>query len=730
MKRLTAVILTLVLLLTVCCSCKGNEAAAVAAYKLPERLSAAKSCVLAENENHRLDWDYSLKRLILTELKSGKAWSSYPDGIGDGEEALESNLSASIKISYIEPVKTVEMETDSQSLLANGGFIAAKKIKNGIRLTYYFNDVEISVPVEYVLDENGLTASVLPSGITEGKNKLYSVSLLPFFASAENNTDSYVFVPSGSGALMYTDDKERTTRSYSEPVFGQDETVQDTFKNKQTQSIKLPVFGIKSEDSAMLGILEEGAESAYIEAKTGDSVDGYSYVYAKFLLRGSANAYVKDVNGGNSEVKKITDGFVALERMTVRYSILSDKAPDYNLMAAAYREYLGLKSSTAAVPELMLGIWGGAEVRRLFLGIPYHTVEGVTDFNSAKEILADIKAEADVGIVADLKGFGKSGIDYGKIGGGFKFGGFAGKQKDFESLNSWCEQENIVLAVDYDLMYFNKSSSGYSASFDTAKTANDIKAQKQYYSIVTHEKRTDIKATSLLKRGLTDSLSNSLLKATESYGIRSVGLASLSSSAYSDYKNPSYYNKAGSAEDFAELMGKIKQSGKSFVAENANSYSAVFADYILNSPTSSSLYNALDVEIPFYQMVFHGAIPLSSGAINLADDGKTEFLKAMSTGSSLYFTVCDSVDSDFIVGVHDALAVGEYSGIKDMLIDYAEQSKELIARVGNSNIVSYEIKDSLSRTEFENGTVVFVNFGNADKKCELGTVKAQDFIYG
>lgn len=734
MKRIISIISALFLVLSVCCSCGKAETSAVPKYQLPKKLSAAKSGTLAENSSYRLDWDYDLKCITLTDVNSGDSWSTIPEEYlktaTDTEEIVSSNLSVSLKITYIEPKQSLQMETDSAELLSNGGFIAAKRIENGIRLTYYFTEVEISVPVEYVLEQSGLTVSIIPEGITEGENKLYSVALLPFFASAKNNTDSYAFVPSGSGAIMYTDDTDRQARSYSEPVFGHDEAFQTTFKNQQTESVRLPVFGMKNGNKAMLGIIENGAECANIEAKTGDSGDGFSSVYTVFLMRGYANAYVKDVNGNNSEVKKYTNGIVDLDRMTVRYSLLSGENVGISEMAAAYREYLGLEPNEKAdSPELMLTFYGGAQIRKLFLGIPYQAVVGVTDFDSAQSILADVQKNTGVGILANLKGFGESGLDYGELGGGFIFGSHAGSKKEFASLNDWCSEQGIVLSTELDLVHFNNSANGYSASFDTAITANEVAAKKYYYSVVTHEQNTELKAASFLMRGLTESLTKSVTKMTERYSLSAVTLGTLSNTAYSDYESDKYYNKANTAKDFEKTASAIKKNNTLIIADNANSYAAVKADYILNTPTSSSQYNDLDMDVPFYQMVFRGSVPISSRAINLADEARTEFLKAVSTGSSLYFTVCHNVGDEFIVGVHDALAVSEYSGISGIITEYVNESKELLSKVSDSLILSYQRDGNLSRTEFSNGTVVYVNFGNTEKKTELGTVKAQSFIY-
>lgn len=52
----------------------------------------------------------------------------------------------------------------------------------------------------------------------------------------------------------------------------------------QQQEVKLPVFGLIREQGAMLGIIEQGASLATINADTSGRLNGYNYVYPSFTL--------------------------------------------------------------------------------------------------------------------------------------------------------------------------------------------------------------------------------------------------------------------------------------------------------------------------------------------------------------------------------------------------------------------------------------------------------------
>ena len=718
-KKIMALAVTVFLLISSLCSC-GETTEAVKKFGLPKKIPAAKSDVVAEVDGYALLWEKETSRLILK--TNDFEWNSTPDNENTA-------LDMSVKISYIENTKSVEMETDSAVLLQNGGYISAKRIENGIRLTYYFTDVKISFPVEYQLDENGFTANIITDQISEDNYKLYSISLLPFFASAKNNTDSYVLVPSGSGALMYTDDNTRALRTFDGEIYGSDENLQNTFEFTQYEAVRLPVFGVKNENAAILGIAENGAESGRVVAQCGDSSIGYSSAYVKFNVRGYANAYVKDVYGNNTEVKKFTDGIVKTKKLGVRYISVNG---GYSQMAEVYRNYLyenGLKDSDNETPDVMLEFLGGARTRNLFLGIPYYSFYSTTTVKQVKTILEDIYKNNSANAVSVLKGFGEDGLDYGKLGGGFKLSGNLGTKKDLKNLISYSQEHNSTLAFDFDLIYFNKSTGGLSKSFDVAKTANSVATTKYMRSIVTGENDGATLSAKLLSRAKISNAAQKAADALEKYGFSSVSASTLSSTAYSDYGGSDYYCKAKTASEVKKAINMLKGKNRSFVAQNANIYAVLNADYVMGTPSASSKENAFDVEIPFYQMVLRGVLPISSSAINLAENWNQEYLFAVSTGCIPYYTVCAEYNDTLITNRNNALAASCYDGIKDRISEDINKYGELLKLLSNSKIVSYEHNGNISETVFDNGIKVYVNWSEEEINTKTGIIPPYSYSY-
>ena len=730
LKRCLALLLLAAMMVGLLSACSADQqTGSLKGFSLPEQLKTIKSGVVAENDRVSLSWDMDTASLQLQDKATGEIWSSIPYGYYQSEETgnnyVQNGLRSSLYLTYEDGEKHVEVDNNS---FRHAQYVTAQKIEGGVQLTYYFCNAEISVPVKYTLEEDGMTATVDVANITEGKYKILSVSVLPFFCSAENTADNYLLVPSGSGALMMTDDTERSTRRYSEQVYGTDASAAPVFRNTAHNTVRLPVFGAKNGSNAMLAMITAGSEMATVNAIAGDKMYGYSAAYATFALRGLATTYTTNSWGGANTVKRYSTDVINVNP-GVRYVLLNEKKNDYNAMAAAYRSYLkksaGLKEEIGT-PDLMLTMLGGVPVRKLFMGVPYETMSVMTSFADVQSILSDIQTQTGASMTVNLKGFGSTGLEAGKLGGGFKADSAFGGQKELDALTDWCENSKIDSFFDYDLVFYRDSGNGFS-THNSAISAALIRATYYDYDIVTHQQTGE--EMYLANRYTMAKSAKKVAELAEKQGTTGAGISTLSNTAYSDYNDRNYYCKAHMSDDVQRMIDTLHTAGLKVFGEQANAYAAVKLDYIYDTPTESSGYFALDVDIPFYQMVFKGSVGLSGGAINLAQDPKTEFLKTIATGSSLGYTLCSSAERDVILSHHSAVGSGIYAGLSEQIAEYMAQAQPLLDQVRTASIVSYEKNGNVSRTEFDNGVVVYVNYGHTTEQTELGALDAMSFQF-
>ena len=732
-KRILSLILVALLLTLAGCGGKhaDNRIFLLKKYGLPEEMRTVKSSVVAENGKMELSWDVDKSCVLLKDKESGTVWSTIPyDFYSKNESAIlyvEDGICSSLKITYVDSEKHNEVELNSNS---DAEYILASKLKNGIRVTYYFEKAQISVPVLFRLEEDGVSVSLDIRGITETQNKIYKVSLTPFFASCKNGKDSYLFVPSGSGALMYTDDDYRESRIYSEPVYGEDLAEQSIYKTTSTESVRMPVFGAKSGSDAILGVITAGDDIAEINAIAGDEQYGFSGAYASFILRGKTESNLKGQSNQNSQMIKYSDGLVSLNRATVRYIMVPSDKSDYNGMAQIYRKYLsenqGLKSNV--IPkDTVLTFLGGGLKRKLFLGVPYNTYVPLTTTEETEKIIDSVRKDTNASMAVNLKGYGIGGLDNTDIGGGFKVEKSVGGKKAIIEFMEKSYKNKIDAFYDFELISFINSSNGYSKR-QAAITPSGVRAKAYEYTIVIRE-QDKTKYRYLNSRYKIAASANDVLVAAGGFGIKGVSLSSLVNTSFSDYSSPDYYCKANMSTDVERLLKIIKKQGFKTMGESANIYAATNLDYIFNTPATSSMYNSLDKDIPFYQMVLRGGTGLTGGVINLSAIPENEFLNSVSLGCSLGFMLCDKAEMSFVKSSQNAVSLSVYEDLRGEISEYINAAKPLFEKLGSAKILSYERNGDIAVTKFDNGVTVCVNYGDKEAETEIGTVKAKSFIY-
>lgn len=734
MKK-TKTIITLLLIVCMTfsvCGCSNEKGNITNKYNLPKNLSTVKSSVIDENDRFALSWDLDNSTITVLDKQTGKNWCSVPyeyisNGVGNSKY-VNNGLQSGIVVTYHDSKKNSEAEASSYS---NADYIIAKKTKNGLRLIYYFDTLKFSIPLLFKLEEDGVSVSLEISKISEKENKVIAVSVLPFFASCKNNTDSYIFVPDGSGAIMNVDDNVRTPRYYNKEIYGDDATSQTIYKTELSKQVLLPVFGVKDRENALLGIVTKGAETAKVKAVVGDSQYGYSGVCADFKVRGKSVSYLKTSGGTNNEVSKYTDGFVNLPKATVKYVFLDSDKANYNGMASAYKQYLvkeyKLKNSVET-PDVFFNVLGGYYITKSFFGIPYRSLTSLTTCDEAKAILKDVNSKTKASFAVNLRGFTESGLDYGKVAGGYKTAGLFGGQKAMSELTNWCAKNGGNAFVDYDLINFNESSGGFSVR-RSATTVNDTRAVVYDYLLATHAQDTSGRKAFLVNREKLATSAEKIAEKVSKTGIKGASFTTLSNTAFSDNRSDYYFCKAHMTEDVQRILKKIRKNGISTFGSNANVYSAVYLDYIFDTPLSSSKYYSTDIDIPFYQMVFKGLVAMSGEPINISANERLTYLKSVSVGASLGFTVCDHVYDSQYSSVHSSASLGVYSGIDEKICEYINEAKPLLLKIRDTGIKSYEISSDVSKTVFENGVVLYVNYGDNAAETELGTVNAQSFVY-
>lgn len=716
-KKLVCLILAVMILASICGCGKKGVTILPAPYDSTTQYDFSVKGEVAKVGSYTLAFDEKSGFPVVYNDESKKKWDS----------SLKGSFAASAIF-----VKLYDPEYESfvtvKSVEAVGeGRVKTETITNGVRITYFFDEYEVSVPVYYTISENGLKIKIVPSEIDEHDYTVMSVSVSPFLCSAKNekNNSRYLFVPSGSGALMYTDERGEI-RTYEEEVYGVDLAREEKWSYNNAQQIHLPVFGAVDSTEAMYGIISSGAECSSIGAIAGDSALGYSGVYPIFNVR-AYNTVQIDI-GGTTGLKQ----FIRLadkrnsEEFEVQYSILSGSDATYNGIAKAYREYLGLESGVNN-KLLNLTLLGGVMADRSALGIPYTTFSSSTTISQASDIVSELYEDNKVAMNIRLLGYGKTGLTADELAGSFEINSKLGSKSEIKDFDALCKKTGSNLFIDYDVIQFASSGNGYSNRSDVAVDTTDFRVKKYAFDIALRNVDTTQKSKYLLGRAKIKTAVNDALNSANKYEISGISLDTLGRMAYSDFSDTKYYGKGKIDEDVSNALKSVVDSKSKLLTTSSNDYAAKLSDYIDSIPTNSSNIDSLDVDIPFYGIVFSGCKE-TSVAINLSSEPRRKFLNAIKTGSGLSFVIASDVNSDVIASEFSAYISADYNSNKDDINSYFAESKDFLGSVSGVSVKSYDIiSKGVTKTVFENGVVVFVNETVEDVVCEDIPVKSMSF---
>lgn len=731
--KLRKIILYLLIVSLLCLPLTACSGDTVTVNVKPEEMNIEDSCTVDENSNYSLLWDEAQTCVLLKSKTTSEVWSTVPyDFYLQGDSNI--NLSAPMFINYYNPSDGSLMTAKAYADCIEKGNLSVAVADGRVKMEFYFDDAEILVPLEISLGENGLKATVKTSDIKEsGKTNLINVSVLPYLCSTPNAEDklSYLFIPVGSGALMYTDeDVQEFSRTYSGEVYGSDQARHLLDDSTDEEPIRLPVYGVKNGNSAMLAIIEEGSEAATVTADAGNSRNGYSTVYSTFTVRGYDETEVERTSYSDALI--YAEEYNPNVSYTVGYYPLSGDKADYNGMAELYKEYLskngGFTDSDLTQSPYQLSFLGGSLVRNVAVGIPYKRMQTATTFAEAQQIIEELTAETENTPSVILEGYTADGLDTGRIAGGYSLSSKLGGKKEYKELKAYCEEKGIALFAEYDIVQFNSSANGFSTNFDIAQTAG--KQLAAFYPRKKNIRYSDeeLAKTGLLQRSELEKAVNKLVKKTDY--MSGISLTTLGSMAYSDYSNESYYAKGEMAAQVQSLLKKVSDGGHSLNVGAANGYAAQAADSISRVPLTGGEYFSLDESIPFYQMIFHGSSALYSTPINLSEDAVASVLRAVEGGVSLSFTLTAN-SSTALADTQSGEYYGSvYSGNKDSIIDLITKTADYFGKIGNQTIASHEIVSSaVTHTVFFDGTSVWVNHGKTAAKVEGTKLEGLSFRY-
>lgn len=595
-----------------------------------------------------------------------------------------------------------------------------------------------NITLEYKLDGDNLVAQIDPTKVEYNTESYYlvDIDLLEFFGAAASEEEGYLFVPDGSGALIYLNNQKTTAAAYIASVYGQDITNSYNSRKEseidQAVTVRMPVFGLKSGDKAWFAIIEGAAERANVNAEVAGRTNSYNNVYAGFTYLSYGEISLGDVVG--SQTFQMYSPAEFTENFSVRYAFLHGEEADYTGMAHYYQDYLVeqgafTKQEQSDEIPLYLNLIGAIEKTKSVFGIKYNATQSLTTYAQAVRIVEELEQAGVGGIKVQYQGWSRGGL-HGtapkavKALSALNSGGV--NLKEFLQKMS-AKGIQVFHSAELQFVYDQCLGDGYTPSSDAPQYYDKSTVRTGEYLIPNgYQPERDI---NMISPYIVTSMAKTFLKKVSSYKLAGISVNSLATELYSDFSNEQYADRTMAAEYNAEAIKMLGESvNGNVLANNANAYSFAWLSDIIEVPFDSNRAQIIDESIPFYAIVLHGYKDFAGPALNLADDYTTTVLQSIECGAGLSFqwiyesnSLLKDTDFDYLYSVN-------YGVWKEDAIQTWKRVNDAVGSVQGQRILEHEkLATGVYATTYEDGTKVIVNYGNEAVTVAGTKVNAKDF---
>lgn len=735
MKKFIWLALAAVLTLNLCaCSAPVSYLDKMEPYTPPQILStvtagsagAGEKCY-AERNGFSLYVNEANATFSVTDA-NGNRWNSCPNGAA--EEMAVDELTGLIQVHFADQMgNTYELNSLTNSVATGHARIHA--ISGGARIEFTFAEYGFVVPVHVTLCDTGVEFSVITADIRENNAlfKLTSVDVAPYFHAAHETAEGYIFLPDGAGALLDWSRVTDPSVEYRQYIYGRDAAIVQMSQTAQAEPIRLPVFGILQNGTAVTAIVTEGASRTALNATAAGKRNAYSNVYAEFIYR--ETALVK-VEKKNQTVTVVETSNTAVPVQTVRFCLMSGEDLSYVDMADAYRQYL--LQDCAVTPTagdrgapLVLEFCGGVMKQQFVMGFPVEQVVPLTTFADAQRILAKLREAGADNILVNYTQWQKDATGAG-IQTQIQPEGNLGGAKALKQLTEFCQQQGISLFLDANTNRMMASTFGYDKKNDAASSVRRDPAMQYPYRVNTGDAIVG-SPSFLLAVSRLPQTAQKLAESAENYGITGLSSTFLGDILYSDFC------KAAITRDHAELfwndaLQSLSQAKGKLLVSGGNAYALAYADVVMDAPTGDSGFLITCESVPFYQIALHGVVDLTTAAINCQADPTRAFLQAVETGSCLKWSWIARNQDELVETEQNDMISWRYENWLRMAASQYARAGSLLQKLAGCTVVEHARLPGYAdvvRVLWSDGTEVIVNYEGREVQIDGRTIPATDF---
>ncbi|WP_173917624.1 DUF5696 domain-containing protein [Halobacillus sp. Marseille-Q1614] len=671
----------------------------------------------AENENLALYVEEESLALQIENKQTGYIWTS---GLTEDKEYNLNNTwqdmaHSAVTIDYIDGDKT-----SSESILTNDSEVSLTQQDNGFSASIAFEESEITVQVDVMLDGDSIEFHVPQSGIEEGERKLASMRIYPFLGAAEGtDMDGYMFIPDGSGALMRFDEKQISSMSpYRSAIYGEDEG----FKRKAAEEgedrvnkahkITLPVYGMTNgvDKNGFVAIIDEGKTFADIIAYPSGISTDFHWITAQYNYRYQYYQPTSQNMSGYNVYQEEMNEFDITERIT----FLKDEAANYVGMAHAYQEYL-LENEMLTAGEDQVDIrleFLGGEVKS---GLLRDSVQAMTKITDLPDYVERLKKQNVENMHVVYRGWTEGGYT-GTLPVKFPFESKLGSNGEFEEVNDYFKDSDTHLYYYTDYTKAYDGASGFSGRTDVARKINSetITGQRDesnYYYL------SPAKSLEIARED-----SNKY----KEHEISNLAVDSSSNLLFSDFNSESPRPEV--IEVYQELFNELQNSVDSLSLYQPNDYMLSETDRYLEIPMYSSNYSFVSDTVPFLQIVLKGYVPYYASFSNFHNSPDDEVLRMIEYGAYPSFYLTTEPSHELMHTPSEDLYTSQFDNWESEIIEQYEMAEQSLGEVEGETITYRHVHESdIVEVGYSNGKAIVVNYRNEAVNIDGAEVEAKGY---
>ena len=495
--------------------------------------------------------------------------------------------------------------------------------------------------VDFILEGDTLTINIPTSEIEPERieNQLRGLELMRYFGAGSYEEDGYIFVPSGSGALIEFNNGKIAHEPYVAVVYGID-ILTTIFKPQISNNVRLPVFGIQREDAAFLAHIINGSALATIQADVSGRVSSFNTAWFSFTMRES------DVTIVHETSMNIIQEPIYTGDITVQYIFLAGDDACYVGMANAYQQYLVETGVLTPLPEIenapfYLSILSAIEKREHLLGAPYNSTVAMTTYSQGQSIVETLNSYGVDAIQMQWLGWFNRGVNHD----------VATSINPIRRVGSMDDRSNLIDALEtggggfYPAVRFQsirRDSRGLRMTSDVSRMLLGFSGfytsfGREWLSIRYTYYMSDVFA--LINPLALPFHVDAFIPEFHRHGTSSIALTDLGDTISQSMHRRNGIDRESSKLIAASQIQRLYNEWDNIMVSGGNDYSLFAARHVIDVPLHADRFYILDHSIPFTQMVMRGFIEFCSTPINAHDvhDQTLLLLQMLATGSAPHF---------------------------------------------------------------------------------------------